>query len=101
MAQRPESMILRMAAFYVSESQAIRELPRLLAQVEQGDQVIIERDDGPVAVLTRAKAAHRSFEETVERLRASALLNVDESFAADTQAAIDAHREPHRYPDWK
>jgi antitoxin (DNA-binding transcriptional repressor) of toxin-antitoxin stability system len=75
-------------------------LPRLLAQVEQGDEVIIERDAAPVAILTKAKAAKRSFEETVERLRESARLNVDDGFAADVQSAIDAHREPHSYPAW-
>jgi antitoxin (DNA-binding transcriptional repressor) of toxin-antitoxin stability system len=89
-----------MAALHVSESEAIRELPRLLAQVEQGDEVIIERDDAPVAVLTKARVATRSFEETVGRLRESARVNVDDAFAADVQSAIDAHREPHDYPAW-
>ena len=96
----PGSIISRMAALRVSESEAIRELPRLLAQVEQGDEVIIERGDQPFAVLVKAKPAKRSFDETVRQLRESARLNLDDAFAGDVQAAINAHREPHNYPPW-
>ena len=99
--ERRGSMISPMAALYVSELEAIKELPRLLAQVERGDDVIIERGDEPVALLTKAKAVKRSFEETVQRLRESARVNVDNEFAADVQAAIEEHRQPHTYPAWE
>jgi antitoxin (DNA-binding transcriptional repressor) of toxin-antitoxin stability system len=89
-----------MAALYVSELEAVRDLRRLLAQVQQGNEVIIEREAEPVALLTRPRTAKRSFAETVRLLKESAWANVDAEFAAQVEAGIEARREPHTHLSW-
>ena len=89
-----------MAAVHVSESEAMREFPQLLARVEQGDEIVIERNTAPLAILTQPRPARPSFEETVERLRSLSHRHLDDGFAHDVQTGIDANREPHTYPAW-
>ena len=66
-----------MAVLYISEAEAVRDFPSLLAQVRAGTEVVIENEDSTVAVITPPGA------EVVDEP------GYDEWFRAEVQAGLD------------
>jgi len=91
-----------MATIHIPEAEAARDFAALMAHISAGSEVVIERDEHPVAIVRPAKrqpgillseaialAEARGFQATI-----------DENFADDVAAAIEAHREPLDPPTW-
>jgi len=89
-----------MATIHISAIEAARDFAALLARVRAGAEVVIESDATPVAVLRLPVPPRRSIEECIALLPADSDATIDEDFASDVAAAIDAHREALNPPAW-
>ena len=90
----------------ITEAELARDIHAVLAKVRQeGVEVIVEQDHRPVAVIKTPQGPGRKIGECIalakayeEKLGYAPVPDAD--FAADVQAAIDAHREPLNPPAW-
>jgi antitoxin (DNA-binding transcriptional repressor) of toxin-antitoxin stability system len=91
-----------MATIHIPEAEAARDFAALMAHVSAGSEVVIERDAQPVAVVSPpVKRPGRMLSEVIALLEArGSTVTVDEDFARDVEAAIEAHREPMDPPAW-
>ena len=91
-------MIKTMATIHISDAEAIRDFPGLLARVRAGIEVVID-DDISAAVVLRV-AAERPVRRLSESLRLAkehcSTVTLDDDFAADLEAVIGSHPEPLR-----
>lgn len=98
-------MIEVMGTVRITEAELARDIHAVLAQVQNGVEVIVELDHRPVAVIKTPKGPGRRISECIalakaheEKLGYAPVPDAD--FAKDVQAAIDAHREPLNPPAW-
>ncbi len=85
---------------HLTEAEFARDIHAILARVrDEGLQVIVEHSSRPVAIIRRPEAPGRKLSECIAIAKAyeghlgyAPLPDAD--FAADVQAAVDAHREP-------
>jgi antitoxin (DNA-binding transcriptional repressor) of toxin-antitoxin stability system len=89
-----------MATIRISEAEAARDFAGLLARVRAGNEFVIESDASPIAVLHTPGPPRRSIEECIALLPADSNATIDEDFARDVAAAVEAHREPLNPPAW-
>lgn len=90
-----------MGTLHMSETEVARDFPAVLAKVRQGIEVVVERDQQPVAVIQPPKAAGRMISEILADLEARAsTAAMDEDFARDIEEGIKAQREPWNQPGW-
>lgn len=89
---------------YLAEAEFARDIHALLARVrDEGLEVIIKQDPAPVVVIRRPEGPGRKVSECIAIAKAyednlGYAPVPDPNFAADVQAAIDAHREPLNPP---
>ena len=88
----------------LTEAELARDIHAILARVrDEGLEVIVEHSCRPVAIIRRPDGPGRKLSECVAIAKAYEK-NIgyapvpDADFAADVQAAIDAHREPLNRP---
>lgn len=87
---------------HVTEAELARDVRAILAKVRQGVEVVIEQDSLPVAVLKAPQVKGRRISEVIAALEANGANAVlDEDFARDVEAGINAHREPWNPPSWE
>ena len=96
-------MIEEMATVRIAEAELARDIHAVLAKVQEGVEVIVERDHRPVAVIKTPQGPGRKISECIALARAhEEKLGYapvpDAGFATDVQVAIDAHREPFSPP---
>jgi len=89
-----------MATIHISEADAARDFPGLLARVRAGAEIVIESDAHPVAVIHLPAPPRRSIEECIAQLPEDSPATIDEDFARDVEEAVAAHREPLNPPAW-
>jgi antitoxin (DNA-binding transcriptional repressor) of toxin-antitoxin stability system len=87
----------------ITEAELARNIHAVLARVRDGDEVVVEQDHRPVAVIKTPQGPGRKLSECIALAKAfEAKLGYppvpDADFAGDVQAAIDAHREPLNPP---
>jgi len=86
---------------HMMEDEVARDLHSVLEKVQQGVEVIIERDNLPVAVLKAPVVKGRMISEVIAALEASgANAVIDDDFARDIEEGIKAHRDPWNPPSW-
>ena len=85
---------------HIPEAEATSDFALVLAQVEAGAEIIIERDSRPVAVVNAARPERRTISECIALLPEESAAVIDADFAKDVEAAIAAHREPLNPPKW-
>jgi antitoxin (DNA-binding transcriptional repressor) of toxin-antitoxin stability system len=98
-------MIEVVSQVHMTEAELARDLHAVLERVREGAEVVIERDQRPVAVIRKPAGPGRSLDEAIAIAEAfEARLGYapipDEDFARDVQEGIDAHREPLDPPEW-
>ena len=98
-------MIEDMATVRITEAELVRDIRAVLAQVQEGVEVIVEQDHRPVALIKTPQGPGRKLSECIALAKAyEAKLGYapvpDADFAGDVEAAIDAHREPLNAPSW-
>jgi antitoxin (DNA-binding transcriptional repressor) of toxin-antitoxin stability system len=90
----------QMATIHISESEAALDFAGLMARVRAGADIVIENGKFPVAVLHAPAPLRRTIEECIALLPEDSTATIDEDFARDVAAAIEAHREPLNPPAW-
>ena len=89
---------------HVSETDAVRDMAAILKHVQAGVEVVVERDDQPVAVIRPATPARRSISECIALAKAheeetGQAPTLDPDFAADVEEIV-RHRKPRNPPAW-
>jgi antitoxin (DNA-binding transcriptional repressor) of toxin-antitoxin stability system len=85
----------------ITETELARDLHAVLAKVQEGLEVIVERDHRPVAVIKPSRPAGRSISEVVSELKArDSTAILDDDFARDIEEGIRAQRQPWNPPSW-
>jgi antitoxin (DNA-binding transcriptional repressor) of toxin-antitoxin stability system len=93
-------MIAGMEPLHISEMDLAKDVRAILQRVQNGPEVIVERDARPVAVLRAVAPARRRISECISRLPAESTAMIDADFAKDVEAAVVAHQEPLEPPSW-
>jgi antitoxin (DNA-binding transcriptional repressor) of toxin-antitoxin stability system len=92
-------------ALRISEEELARDVHAMLDKVERGEEIVVERDAYPVAVIRGSPVRGRSIDECIARAKAyEEKLGFaplpDEDFGKDVQNAIDSRSEPFQPPPW-
>jgi hypothetical protein len=99
--EKPSRSIIRgMAVIHISEAEAARDFPGLLARVRAGAEIVIDDDASP-AVMFRVTVRRVAAKDSVRRLSESlrmarehgSTVTLDGGFAADLEAAVESHPE--------
>lgn len=85
-----------MATIHISRAEASTDLDALLARISNGDEVMIEENEGPIALLRPVvNPPVRLLSETLRILQErGSNVTLDGEFEKDLTDAINSHREP-------
>jgi antitoxin (DNA-binding transcriptional repressor) of toxin-antitoxin stability system len=87
---------------HVSEADVVKDIATVLEKVRQGSEIIIEENHLPIAVIKPAKPAGRPISEVIAALEArGSTAVIDDDFARDVEAGIEAYRQPWTPPSWE
>jgi antitoxin (DNA-binding transcriptional repressor) of toxin-antitoxin stability system len=94
-----------MVTVRISEAELARDLHAVLEKVQEGVEVIVEKDHRPVAIIKTMHGSGRKIGECIGLAKAHEeklgyVPVPDPDFAKDVQAVIDARREPFYPPSW-
>ncbi len=86
---------------HLSSVEAIRDIASILERVERGAEVIVEKDQRPVAVIQPAPRPGRLLSECIALAEAhGSTVTLDEDFAKDLEEIIQSRREPLDASQW-
>ena len=86
---------------HISDIEAANDFESLMAKVQAGNEVIIERDSRPVAVMRPLTPGPRLLSEAIALAEAhGCTATLDEGFSRDLESAVNSHREPLSPPQW-
>lgn len=86
---------------HISELDAASRFTKLLERLRAGEEIIIEDDSRPVAVVHPAESPVRLLSESLRLAREhGSEVTLDEDFAKDVEAGIASHHEPLEPPAW-
>ena len=97
-------MIGDMAAVHMTESEVARDLKAVLEKVQRGIEVVIEKDNQPIAVIKSPQRTPRTISDAIaiaeqrERDRGYPV-TLDPDFAADVEEIVH-RRRPWNPPSW-
>ena len=87
---------------HVSEADVVRDIAAVLEKVRRGSEVVVEQNHRPIAVIKPSKPAGRPISEVIAELKARGSNTViDDDFARDIEAGIEAHRQAWTPPSWE
>jgi antitoxin (DNA-binding transcriptional repressor) of toxin-antitoxin stability system len=90
-----------MGTLHISEAELARDPYAVLAKVEEGVEVIVERDHRPVASIKSPKRSGRPISECIESARASGSQAIlDGDFGKDLEEGIKERSQPWNPPSW-
>ena len=91
-----------MATIHIPEAEAARDFSAVLAHIDEGSEVIIERDALPVAVIhPPVKRPGLLLSEILARAEArGSKATLDGDFGRDLEDVISSHTEPMNPPEW-
>jgi antitoxin (DNA-binding transcriptional repressor) of toxin-antitoxin stability system len=98
-------MIGVMSTVRMNEKEVTADFAGVLEKIRKGDEVIVEQDHRPVAVIKAPATPGRKISECIALAKAyeeklGYQPTPDPDFAKDLEAAIAAHREPLTPPSW-
>jgi antitoxin (DNA-binding transcriptional repressor) of toxin-antitoxin stability system len=96
-------MIEAMATVRITEAELARDVHNVLEKVQQGSEIIVEREDHrPVAVIRSPHRSGRPIMEILQEARQrNSTVTLDEDFGNDLEEIIAGHqREPWNPPSW-
>ncbi len=96
-------MIECMAVVHMSEAYVVKDIAAVMKKVRQGNEIVIELGNRPVAVIKPSEPlAGRMISEVIADLKARGLSAVmDDDFAQDIADGVKAHRQPGNPPSWE
>ena len=77
----------------------VKDTAAVLEKVRQGSEVVIEENHRPIAAIKPSKPAGRPISEAIAARGSNAVINDD--FARDVEAGIEAYRQPWNQPSWE
>jgi antitoxin (DNA-binding transcriptional repressor) of toxin-antitoxin stability system len=90
-----------MGTLHISDADLAHDPYAVLAKVEEGVEVIVERDHRPVATIRAPKRSGRPISECITSARASgSKQKLDESFGKDVEEGIRERSQPWNPPSW-
>jgi antitoxin (DNA-binding transcriptional repressor) of toxin-antitoxin stability system len=94
-------MIMNMGTLHISEAELARDLSAVLAKVEEGMEVVVERDHRPVATIRPPKRSGRPISACIASARASASsVTLDGDFGRDVEQGMRERSQPWNPPSW-
>jgi hypothetical protein len=86
----------------ITEAELARDLHAVLEKVQQGSEVIVEREDHrPVAVIRSPHHSGRPIVEILDEARQrNSTVTLDKDFGKDLEEIIAAHQQPWNPPSW-
>jgi antitoxin (DNA-binding transcriptional repressor) of toxin-antitoxin stability system len=94
-------MIMDMGTLHVTEAELARDLSAVLAKVEEGLEVIVERNHRPVATIRPPKRSGRPISACIASARASgSKVVLDGGFGNDVEEGIRERSQPWNPPSW-
>jgi antitoxin (DNA-binding transcriptional repressor) of toxin-antitoxin stability system len=94
-------MIEGMAQLHMTEAEVAKDFAAVLEKIQQGVEVIVERDAQPVAVIKLPQFRGRPIDECIALVKArGSHATLDEDFTKDLEDIINSHREPLTPPSW-
>ena len=94
-------MIRGMGTLHITEAELARDLSAVLAKVEEGLEVIVERNHRPVATIRPPKRSGRPISACISSARASgSKVILDGGFGEDVEEGIREHSQPWNPPSW-
>ena len=99
---RISGIIASMATVHIPEAEAARNFAAVMAHVDEGSEVVIERDARPVAVIhPSVRRPGLLLSEILARAKArGSSATLDGNFGRDLEEAINGHNEPLNPPEW-
>lgn len=91
-----------MAMVRITEAELARDLHAVLEKVQQGSEVIVEREDHrPVAVIRSPHRSGRPITDVLaEAKQRNSTVVLDEDFGRDLEEIIATHQRPWIPPSW-
>jgi antitoxin (DNA-binding transcriptional repressor) of toxin-antitoxin stability system len=87
---------------HISEAEAARTFPSLIASVRAGAEVIIEDNAQPIAVIQAANTYVRLLSESLRMARErGSTATLDGDFGRDLEEAVNSHPEPLDTSAWE
>jgi hypothetical protein len=94
-------MIEGMVQLHMSEADVAKDFGAVLEKIQQGAEIIVERDAQPVAVIKLPAFRGRPIDECIALASAhGSHATLDDEFAKDLESIIDSRREPLSPPVW-
>jgi antitoxin (DNA-binding transcriptional repressor) of toxin-antitoxin stability system len=94
-------MIMDMGALHISEAELARDPYAVLAKVEEGVEVVVERDHRPVATIKTPKRSGRPISACIASARASGSKAIlDGGFGRAVEEGIEERSKPWNPPSW-
>lgn len=86
----------------ITEAELVRDVRAVLEKVEEGSEVIIEREDHrPVAVICAPPRSGRPITDILRQARQrNSTVILDDSFGKDLEDIISSHQKPWDPPSW-
>lgn len=95
-------MIKAMATVRITEAELAQDTHAVLAQVQEGVEVIVEQDQRPVAVIRTPHRSGRPISEIVRRAKErGSTVTLDPEFGKDLEAVIASHQQRWNPPSWE
>ena len=90
-----------MGTLHISDSDFARDPYAVLAKVEEGVEVIVERNHRPVATIKPSKRSGRPISECIASARANgSKVTLDGEFGNDVEEGIRERSQPWNPPSW-
>ncbi len=83
---------------HVSEEEAASDFASLTSHVRAGEELIIESNARPLAIVGPAAPEHCTISECSALLPEDSTATIDPDFAKDVEAAVESHRKPLTRP---
>jgi antitoxin (DNA-binding transcriptional repressor) of toxin-antitoxin stability system len=95
-------MIESMTTVRITEAELARDVRAVLDKVQQGNEVIIEKEDHqPVAVISSPYRSGRPITDILRDARQrNSTVTLDEDFGKDLEEIIASHQQPWNPPSW-
>jgi antitoxin (DNA-binding transcriptional repressor) of toxin-antitoxin stability system len=91
-----------MAQVHMTEAEVARDFHGVLAKVQQGDEVVVEQDHRPVAVIRSPLPQGRLLSECIALAEAcGSKTTLDEGFMRDVEEGISSRSQPWKPPTWE
>ena len=91
-----------MGTLHISDADLARDPYAVLAKVEGGVEVVVERNHRPVATIRPSKRSGRPISECIASARASgSKVTLDDGFGRDVEDGIRERSQPWNPPSWE